>query len=427
MLHAIFISCPFAMRRSKFERGPFGRVLFRRADRLTMTSPASIVEPFFWRRASGQRRSSAVRSGDDDDQLAAFNYKLYIDLYGGSILNASELAADELQTRSLPSLHAASRPASASRPPATSRPPSPSVGEPETASRVASHIDGTPTMDAALANEQQQLCMMQPMSNSVSFKGHYQRPPSGFAQVSLVRKCTRRTPDADDKLLALWRAPSGTVAGYAPAVTPAVIQRTEASAVALRRTSSSLALERLPKRLPRPRLMQGLQGPHERRKAPIKAPTGEVNTTAASQYMSSRPKNVPIFSNQMYYLYFYSHTMQGVGALNFGRDAGNEVERLQGKETYWRLQDKEARDVRRARANEAAKVATRLQPNETFLEQVLRAAVQTEEVTEEEARVAMAERLARVVMAERLEVMEETIRASSSCSPPLLTTCSRSA
>ena len=423
MLHAIFISCPFAMRRAKFERGPFGRVLFRRADRLTMTSPASIVEPFFWRRASGQRRSSAVRSGDDDDQLAAFNYKLYIDLYGGSILNASELAADELQTRSLPSLHAASRPASASRPPATSRPPSPSVGEPETASRVASHIDGTPTMDAALANEQQQLCMMQPMSNSVSFKGHYQRPPSGFAQVSLVRKCTRRAPDDDDKLLALWRAPSGTVAGYAPAVTPAVIQRTEASAVALRKTSSSLALERLPKRLPRPRLMQGLQGPHERRKAP----TGDVNTTAASQYMSSRPKNVPIFSNQMYYLYFYSHTMQGVGALNFGRDAGNEVERLQGKETYWRLQDKEARDVRRARANEAAKVATRLQPNETFLEQVLRAAVQTEEVTEEEARVAMAERLARVVMAERLEVMEETIRASSSCSPPLLTTCSRSA
>ena len=427
MLHAIFISCPFAMRRAKFERGPFGRVLFRRADRLTMTSPASIVEPFFWRRASGQRRSSAVRSGDDDDQLAAFNYKLYTDLYGGSILNASELAADELQTRSLPSLHAASRPASASRPPATSRPPSPSVGEPETASRVASHIDGTPTMDAALANEQQQLCMMQPMSNSVSFKGHYQRPPSGFAQVSLVRKCTRRTPDADDKLLALWRAASGTVAGYAPAVTPAVIQRTEASAVALRKTSSSLALERLPKRLPRPRLMQGLQGPHERRKAPIKAPTGEVNTTAASQYMSSRPKNVPIFSNQMYYLYFYSHTMQGVGALNFGRDAGNEVERLQGKETYWRLQDKEARDVRRARANEAAKVATRLQPNETFLEQVLRAAVQTEEVTVEEAMVAMAERLARVVMAERLEVMEETIRASSSCSPPLLTTCSRSA
>lgn len=33
--------------------------------------------------------------------------------------------------------------------------------------------------------------------------------------------------------------------------------------------------------------------------------------------------------------------------------------------------------------------------------------LQTEEVTEEEARVAMAQRLARVAMAERLEVMEE--------------------
>ena len=379
---------------------------------------ASPEEPFFWRRASGQRRSSAVQSGDDDEQLAAFNYKLY-ELYGGSILSASELAADELQTRSLPSLHAASRPASASRP------PSPSVGRLETASRVASRVDGTPTTDAELAYElakrRQQLCMMQPMSNSASFKGHYQRPPSGFAQVSPMRKCTRRAPDDDGKLLAPSRAAAGAVARYAPAVPTEVIQRTEAPAVALRRTPSSLALERLP----RPRLMQGMQVLHhgQRRKAPM----GDVNTIAASQYMSSNPKNVPIFSNQMYYLYFYSHTMQGVGALNFGRDAGNEVERLQGKETYWRLQDKEARDVRRARANEAAKVATRLQHNETFLEQVLRAAVQTEEVTEEEARVAMAERLARVVMAERLEVMEETIRASSSCSPPLLTTCSRSA
>ena len=375
---------------------------------------ASPEEPFFWRRASGQRRSSAVQSGDDDEQLAAFNYKLY-ELYGGSILSASELAADELQTRSLPSLHAASRPASASRP------PSPSVGRLETASRVASRVDGTPTTDAELAYElakrRQQLCMMQPMSNSASFKGHYQRPPSGFAQVSPVRKCTRRAPDDDGKLLAPSRAAAGAVAGYAPAVPPEVIQRTEASAVALRRTSSSLALERLP----RPRLMQGMQVLHhgQRRKAPM----GDVNTIATSQYMSSNPKNVPIFSNQMYYLYFYSHTMQGVGALNFGRDAGNEVERLQGKATYWRL-EKEAADVRRAKADEVAKVATSLHHKETLLKQVLRAAVQTEEVTEEEARVAMAQRLARVAMAERLEVMEETTRAS----PPLLTTaCSRSA
>jgi hypothetical protein len=132
---------------------------------------------------------------------------------------------------------------------------------------------------------------------------------------------------------------------------------------------------------------------------------GDVNTIAASQYMSSNPKNVPIFSKQMYYLYFYRHTMQGVGALNFGRDAGNEVERLQGKATYWRL-EKEA-DVRRAKADEVAKAATRLHHEETLLKQVLRAAVQTEEVTEEEARVAMAQRLARVAMAERLEVMEE--------------------
>ena len=355
-----------------------------------------------------------MQSGDDDEQLAAFNYKLY-ELYGGSILSASELAADELQTRSLPSLHAASRPASASRP------PSPSVGRLETASRVASRVDGTPTTDAELAYElakrRQQLCMMQPMSNSASFKGHYQRPPSGFAQVSPVRKCTRRAPDDDGKLLAPSRAAAGAVAGYAPAVPPEVIQRTEASAVALRRTSSSLALERLP----RPRLMQGMQVLHhgQRRKAPM----GDVNTIAASQYMSSNPKNVPIFSNQMYYLYFYSHTMQGVGALNFGRDAGNEVERLQGKATYWRL-EKEAADVRRAKADEVAKVATSLHHKETLLKQVLRAAVQTEEVTEEEARVAMAQRLARVAMAERLEVMEETTRAS----PPLLTTaCSRSA
>ena len=351
---------------------------------------ASPEEPFFWRRASGQRRSSAVQSGDDDEQLAAFNYKLN-ELYGGSILSASELAAYELQTRSLPSLYAASRPASASRP------PSPSVGRLEAASRVASRVDDTPTTDAELAYElakrrqhKQQLCMMQPMSNSASFKGHYQRPPSGFAQVSPVWKCTRRAPDDDVKLRA--------VAGYAPAVPPEVIQRTEAS-VALRRTSSSLALERLP----RPRLMQGMQVPHhgQRRKAPM----GDVNTIAASQYMSSNPKNVPIFSKQMYYLYFYRHTMQGVGALNFGRDAGNEVERLQGKATYWRL-EKEA-DVRRAKADEVAKVATRLHHKETLLKQVLRAAVQTEEVTEEEARVAMAQRLARVAMAERLEVMEE--------------------
>jgi hypothetical protein len=54
-----------------------------------------------------------------------------------------------------------------------------------------------------------------------------------------------------------------------------------------------------------------------------------------------------------------------------------------------------------------AKAATRLHHEETLLKQVLRAAVQTEEVTEEEARVAMAQRLARVAMAERLEVMEE--------------------
>ena len=415
MLHAIFFIhlsvCAQNAKIETFSCVVHLAVLFRRADRLTMTSPASIVEPFFWRRASGQRRSSAVRSGDDDDQLAAFNYKLYTDLYGGSILNASELAADELQTRSLPSLHAASRPASASRP------PSPSVGRLETASRVASRVDGTPTTDAELAYElakrRQQLCMMQPMSNSASFKGHYQRPPSGFAQVSPMRKCTRRAPDDDGKLLAPSRAAAGAVAGYAPAVPPEVIQRTEAS---LRRTSSSLALERLP----RPRLMQGMQVLHhgQRRKAPM----GDVNTIATSQYMSSNPKNVPIFSNQMYYLYFYSHTMQGVGALNFGRDAGNEVERLQGKATYWRL-EKEA-DVRRAKADEVAKVATRLHHKETLLKQVLRAAVQTEEVTEEEARVAMAQRLARVAMAERLEVMEETTRAS----PPLLTTaCSRSA
>jgi len=348
---------------------------------------ASPVEPFFWRIASGQRRSSAVQSGDDDEQLAAFNYKLY-ELYGGSILSASELAADELQTRSLPSLHAAA---------SASRPPSPRVVQLETASRVASRVDGTPTTDAEFNAElayelakRQQLCMMQPMSNSASFKGHYQRPPSGFAQVSPVWKCTRRAPDDDVKLRA--------VAGYAPAVPPEVIQRTEAS-VALRRTSSSLALERLP----RPRLMQGMQVPHhgQRRKAPM----GDVNTIAASQYMSSNPKNVPIFSKQMYYLYFYRHTMQGVGALNFGRDAGNEVERLQGKATYWRL-EKEA-DVRRAKADEVAKAATRLHHEETLLKQVLRAAVQTEEVTEEEARVAMAQRLARVAMAERLEVMEE--------------------
>jgi hypothetical protein len=138
---------------------------------------------------------------------------------------------------------------------------------------------------------------------------------------------------------------------------------------------------------------------------------GDVNTIAASQYMSSNPKNVPIFSKQMYYLYFYRHTMQGVGALNFGRDAGNEVERLQGKATYWRL-EKEA-DVRRAKADEVAKAATRLHHEETLLKQVLRAAVQTEEVTEEEARVAMAQRLARVAMAERLEVMEEKYYAVS--------------
>jgi len=347
---------------------------------------ASPEEPFFWRRASGQRRSSAVQSGDDDEQLAAFNYKLN-ELYGGSILSASELAAYELQTRSLPSLYAASRPASASRP------PSPSVGRLEAASRVASRVDETPTTDAELAYElakrrqhKQQLCMMQPMSNSASFKGHYQRPPSGFAQVSPMRKCTRRAPDDDGKLLAPSRAAAGVtagaVAGYAPAVPTEVIQRTEA----LRRTSSSLSLERLP----RPRLMQGMQALHhgQRRKAPM----GDVNTIAASQYMSSNPKNVPIFSNQMYYLYFYRHTMQGVGALNFGRDAGNEVERLQGKATYWRL-EKEA-DVRRAKADEVAKAATRLHHEETLLKQVLRAAVQTEEVTEEEARVAMAQRLA---------------------------------
>lgn len=318
---------------------------------------ASPVEPFFWRIASGQRRSSAVQSGDDDEQLAAFNYKLY-ELYGGSILSASELAADELQTRSLPSLHAAA---------SASRPPSPRVVQLETASRVASRVDGTPTTDAEFNAElayelakRQQLCMMQPMSNSASFKGHYQRPPSGFAQVSPVWKCTRRAPDDDVKLRA--------VAGYAPAVPPEVIQRTEAS-VALRRTSSSLALERLP----RPRLMQGMQVPHhgQRRKAPM----GDVNTIAASQYMSSNPKNVPIFSKQMYYLYFYRHTMQGVGALNFGRDAGNEVERLQGKATYWRL-EKEA-DVRRAKADEVAKAATRLHHEETLLKQVLRAAVQS--------------------------------------------------
>ena len=185
---------------------------------------ASPVEPFFWRIASGQRRSSAVQSGDDDEQLAAFNYKLY-ELYGGSILSASELAADELQTRSLPSLHAASRPASASRP------PSPRVVRLETASRVASRVDGTPTTDAEFNAElayelakRQQLCMMQPMSNSASFKGHYQRPPSGFAQVSPMRKCTRRAPDDDGKL-APSRAAAGTVAGYAPAVPPEVIQR----------------------------------------------------------------------------------------------------------------------------------------------------------------------------------------------------------
>ena len=359
---------------------------------------ASPVEPFFWRIASGQRRSSAVQSGDDDEQLAAFNYKLY-ELYGGSILSASELAGDELQTRSLPGLYAASRPASASRP------PSPSVGRLEAASRVASRVDETPTTDAELAYElakrrqhKQQLCMMQPMSNSASFKGHYQRPPTGFAQVSPMRKCTRRAPDDDGKLLAPSRAAAGAVARYAPAVPTEVIQRTEAP-VALRRTPSSLALERLP----RPRLMQGMQVLHhgQRRKAPM----GDVNTIATSQHMSSNPKNVPIFSNQMYYLYFYSHTMQGVGALNFGRDAGNEVERLQGKATYWRL-EKEA-DVRRAKADEVAKAATRLHHEETLLKQVLRAAVQTEEVTEEEARVAMAQRLARVAMAERLEVMEE--------------------
>ena len=121
--------------------------------------------------------------------------------------------------------------------------------------------------------------------------------------------------------------------------------------------------------------MQGMQVLHhgQRRKAPM----GDVNTIAASQYMSSNPKNVPIFSNQMYYLYFYSHTMQGVGALNFGHDAGNEVERLQEKATYWRL-EKDAADVRRAKADEVAKVATSLHHKETLLKQVLRAAVQTE-------------------------------------------------
>jgi hypothetical protein len=173
----------------------------------------------------------------------------------------------------LPSLHAAA---------SASRPPSPRVVrlDLETASRVASRVDGTPTTDAEFNAElayelakRQQLCMMQPMSNSASFKGHYQRPPSGFAQVSPMRKCTRRAPDDDGKL-APSRAAAGTVAGYAPAVPPEVIQRTEAS---LRRTSSSLALERLP----RPRLMQGMQVPHhgQRRKAPM----GDVNTIAASQ------------------------------------------------------------------------------------------------------------------------------------------------